>query len=190
MATPFDAPELWDVFLVSGLALPGIAVLDAASLESGWDEQKGQGQSGATVKYTGDGLAKPKVRLTLWKREHFTAWDAALKVLQAGKPEKGRKAQALDVSHPELERLGIRSLVVTSIGQLKHEGGGRWTVEISFLQYRAPAPASGSPKTSKSGENTAGANGGAGGSGTPQTTADDEREKLIADLTAKAEALG
>ena len=191
MPSPLETPELFDVVVVAGVASPGIAKVEGGDLVAGWENKKGPGQSGAGTNYNGEELAEFSFTLRLWLPEHFSAWPAFQAILESAKPEKGRKAQGLDISYPTLEANRIRSFVPKKIGALQPAGDkGEWNVKVDCLQFRAPAPAAGKPKTSKAGDgassNGSGASGGAGGQ---QTTAEDERDKLIEELTAEVDKL-
>lgn len=143
---PLTSPDTWDVVLVNAAPSPGTARVVGASEPRKWDKQDGTAQSGATIKFNGDGLAEFSVILTFWEAAHFTEWSTFKRVLRA--PD-GDRSKALDIYHPALEDLGVSAVVVTEIGQIEPAGeDGMWSVAIKFLQYRAPKPASAVPKGS------------------------------------------
>ena len=62
----------------------------------------------------------------------------------------GRRApRALDIWHPHLEALGIRSCVVEDLLQPVQDERGEWTIEIRFLEYRRPRVALARPQGSQ-----------------------------------------
>ncbi|MCC6557194.1 MAG: hypothetical protein IT372_29940 [Polyangiaceae bacterium] len=150
MLNPLRHPEAFDVFLLAGRKSPGLSDIAGASNPRDWDVRKGYGLSGATVVYTGDGLAKFSIKIFLWEDEHFEEW-AEFKVLVRKAP-RGTRPKALDIYHPILEDLEISSVVVEDRSQLTPVQGedGMFFVEVKFIQYRAPQPAVGKPDGSQS----------------------------------------
>lgn len=141
-----------DYILLNGLRSPGRAdVLSADGLVRSWDERKGYGFSGAFLVYTGDGLPKFTVRLTLWAPpDLFVEWTPFAQQLALS--PKGLVAAdyatfALGIGHPVLNAppWSISSVVVESVGLPIQDDDGLWTIDIKFIVYRAPAPALGKP---------------------------------------------
>lgn len=151
MINPITNPDAYDHILLGGIESVLCEVAGASSPRK-WDEQKGYGSSGATIVYTGDGLANFAVKFMFYRTEDFVAWDAFS--LQLAKSPSGAKPTALDIYHPTLEQLGIVSVVVEDVGQLTQVADGMWVIEVKFKQYRAPTPAKGKPGGSKSNGNT------------------------------------
>lgn len=131
---PIQAPV--DYILLSGQKSPGLATLEGASTPRKWDERAGYGLSGSVVVFTGLGLAKFTVKLRFYTPEDWLAWDQ-WKPLVA-KPPQGRRPRALDIWHPHLEELGVKSVVVEDVTQPEQTGDGEWTVTIKFIQWRKP----------------------------------------------------
>jgi hypothetical protein len=142
---PIDNPV--DYIKLAGQKSPGLADVDGASSPRKWDEAAGYGLSGATIRFTGDGLAKFAVRLRFYTVEHWAAWDA-WKPLVFNRP-KGKSPRALDIWHPHLEELGIKSVVVEDVSQPKQTADGEWTVEIKFIQFRMPKLTLAKPEASR-----------------------------------------
>lgn len=117
---------------------PGLAVVAGASEPRNWEEVKGYGISGASLRYTGDSLAKFTVEIRLWEPSHFEAW-ATWKDLVA-KPRRGVRPKAMRIEHPALSDLGISDVVVEDRTQLTQVENGVWSTTISFKQYRKPLP--------------------------------------------------
>lgn len=136
---PLDSPELYDAIVLAGRRSPGRARLTVAKRSYGWDEQKAKGNDGAETVKNGSSLVKFSCELFLWndgERDCFAEWEAWKGVLDTTVDPKSPKA--LDVYHPELDELGVRSVVVQSRGALHPDGKGGATVTIDFLEY-APA---------------------------------------------------
>jgi hypothetical protein len=148
---PINDSSAFDYILLAGDWSPGIVTdIAGASNPRKWDERAGTGQSGATIVYSGDGLCKFTVKLLFWLPEHFAYWDVWKKRLVS--PTE-KNPSALDFFHPYTDMLPVpvRSVVVTDCKAPTQSGDGLWTVEIAFLQFRAPKPAGAKPGASKTG---------------------------------------
>lgn len=175
---PLDDPI--DHFLLAGKKSPGIAELLGLASPRKWDEKKGYGTSGATIVYAGDGLAKFSAKIFLTTTEDWDAWHAFAPLVE--KAPDGSKPKALDIWHPQCEQKGIRSVVVEDVvGPARDGDDGRWVVEVKFIQYRAPKPALAKPKGSS--------NSSAGPGGNKTNTEEDERDRLIRELTQQVKDL-
>lgn len=173
MPNPLDDADLYDYIVLAKQRSPGLCDVSGASAPRQWDIRKGYGLSGATVVYTGDGLAQFTVRLFFWETSHFDEWER-FRVLIA-KPPEGEKPKAMDISHPYLEELGIKSVVVDDELQWAQPEPGLFIKDIKFLQYRAPKPALGKPDGSQSKAN--------------EPTAETEAERVIQSLTKQMKEL-
>jgi hypothetical protein len=160
--------------LLAGKRSPGIAVVGAtkpATAPSKWDERQGYGLSGAWLFYTGDGLAHFNVQLKLYTTQDWDDWHVWKKLVMkrpltpGSASDVGKVAikiaggaifprpKALDIWHPLLDELGIRSVVVEDrIQPQLTDETGEWTVEILFAQFRQPKPAFAKPEASKAQE--------------------------------------
>lgn len=171
----------WDKFLLVGEPSPGLCISVAgASNPRGWDEKKATNSSGASLVYTGDGLAKFKVRLLLWTDAHKAEWKQWKRLLV---PPTDKNPNALDAEHPRLEELPVpvTAVVVEDAGSPEPQGDGREIVEISFKQFRKPAPATAKPSGSKSGN-------GSGPGGTNTDPVDDYITELTNEVLAESGA--
>lgn len=137
VANPIDDPDLYDAVLLGGAWTPGVADVAGAGDPRKWDKQDGKGQSGATIKYNGRGLAEFDIVLTFTERRHFDAWRTFKVVLE---PPEGASPTGLDIVHPLLEDVGITSVVVQNVSQITQPEPGIYQVTISLLQNRAPVP--------------------------------------------------
>lgn len=134
---PIDEPI--DTVLIAGEKTPGIAEIEDAGSPRDWDERRGRGLSGASLVYGGLPLAPFKILLRLYTVRDWAAWHAFAPRVQ--RPPTGERGQALDITHPILEEVGITSFVVTNLLAPKQTRDGEWTIEIQCQEYRAPAPA-------------------------------------------------
>lgn len=164
MTNPFDQPELYSAYTLAGTRSPGVVTLKGLKRPDKWDIKEGGGQDG-------DSTSRKGRKLIAFKAIHsividpgdgvnqFDDWDAFLPLLKS--TTAGKDSAALDFYHPDAARLDMKSVVVTEIGGLDHDGMGGAKVSVSFLEYSPPKPKPvGGPSGSKSaGSGTSGASG-------------------------------
>jgi hypothetical protein len=173
MVNPISDRDLYDFITLSGQGSPGVCDVSGASAPRNWDIRNGYGLSGATVVYTGDGLAKFTVRLFLWEPQHFDAWESWRPLVR--KTPRGVRPKAQDIFHPYLEELGISSVVVEDELQWTQPEPGLFAKDIKLIQFRKPLPALAKPDGSQTKPN--------------EPTAQTEAEKMIADLSGQVKEL-
>lgn len=126
-----------DHIVLAGQRSPGVADVEGAKRSREWDQKKGANNSGATLRFKGDALVAFTVKLRFYTPEHFTAWDSWKELIT--KPAiEASKIRALDIEHPMLADLGIRSVVVKDFTQPEQTADGEFTVTIEFLEYKPP----------------------------------------------------
>jgi len=137
---PLQHAGAYDVLVVGGKVSPGLmTIVSGCEKKNNWDIKASGGVAGGTATFKGKHpIEKHKIKFTLWTPEQFTAWYAWVKLLDYD-PTK-RKDKALEVFNPILADVGIRAIVIESIGPQMHEGGGRFAYTITFLNYKPPAP--------------------------------------------------
>lgn len=160
---PISEPQ--DFAIVAGVRTPGICEIVGFKSTLRWDERRGYGLSGATLRFRGIALARGKLILRLYTDQDWADWDTFAPLV--ARPPLGERAHSLEISHPILEDLGVRSVVVESVGQptQSSESGGVWTIEIALIQWQRPIIAVSTP---------AGA--------TPEPEPQNERQVLIRQL--------
>lgn len=175
MANPFDDdPDLYDFPRMNGTRCPLLTDVSGAASPRKWDEKQGQGLSGATLVFTGEGLAKPVLRFFAWKSEHFVAWEIFRPII-ATVPTKNKSA-AISIEHPFLNELGCAAVVIEEEGMWTQASPGLFTKDMKCSQYRAPKPAGAKPQ----------------GAGWKEATENKKSaaDKTIDDLTKQVKALG
>jgi hypothetical protein len=173
------ARSAWDTLRLAGDPAPGLCVsITGATNARAWDTKKATNSSGASIVYSGDELAKLKVRLLLWTDAHLAEWEAWKRHLAP--PTEGNP-NALDIEHPALALLTvpITSVVVEDAGGPVLQPDGTYTIDIALLQYRAPTPATAVPGGSKS----SGAGTGTTGGDSDANAAPDAVDRYITELT-------
>jgi hypothetical protein len=174
---PIENPEAWDVITIGGTESPGICTLSGFTRNAEFDVKKGKGSLGATVTFVQRPPIEGSIKFQLWEPAHFEEWATFRKLLKYDPTKKA--ITALDIFHPALAEIDLKSVVCKSIGATSHDGKQLYSVTCEFLEYAPPPKKSavGSPAGSKS-------NGtGASGSGTPPDPILDAQQKEIARLT-------
>lgn len=152
MIPDLPGPPHQDWIELAGEKSPGVAVVRGAGNPRNWDVRQGYGLTGATVIFTGVGLAKFEVDIFCWRNSHFEDWKKfAKKVLMAPASDAataanaGKKSLSMAITHPALNDppLSIKQVVVEDVTQWEQspDAGGLWSRTIKFLEYRQPKPA-------------------------------------------------
>lgn len=141
---PIDEPI--DQFTVGGLPTPGIAELSGPNSPRAWEEMVGPGLSGARLVFRGLRPSHFSLKFRLRSREQWAQWDAFAKVVK--KPPYGKRPRAIDVVHPILASVGIRSVVVEDVIPPQQVEDGVWEAEIKVIEFRAPKPGHAAPEGS------------------------------------------
>lgn len=147
---PFSQPT--NYALVSRKKTPGILTVRGAEKRRKLDERGGYGLDYGWLIYTGLKLSAFSFDLRLYNRQDWLDWIAFRPVVQkvpkrvftADGPVavSGRGLGALDIWHPLLEPLGIKSAVVENEPQaVLEDETGLWLVTIDFKQYNPTKPA-------------------------------------------------
>lgn len=126
-----------DFVLLGGTRTPGVGRVEKANSPRNWDQRNGYGWSGSFPVFTGLKLSEFDVIFELWTSQDWADWEAFRPII--AKPPYGKRPKAIDVWHPWLEELGIRSAVIfdvlapTKIGET-----GGWSRTIQMLEWRQP----------------------------------------------------
>lgn len=136
--------DAWDRALLGGVANPGHVLVTGASSPRKWDEAAGTGTSGASLRWTGNGLPEFDAVVRVWEAEQFEEWDRTWGPLTAP-TEPGQKPRAFDWSHPATDDLKIRSVVVLDLSQWEQVEDGLWERTVKLKKFAAPKPALGKP---------------------------------------------
>jgi hypothetical protein len=151
MAVPFWAPGSaasaravetdWDVLVLGGQQLPGILSSLDGDKAVKLDESASAGADGATQTNLGNEPAQLSARLLLWTPEHLARWEAILPTLQSR--DGGARPTPLDVYHPALAVMRIRSVFVKKVSVLKRSStAGVFEVALELVEF-SPKKATG-----------------------------------------------
>jgi hypothetical protein len=146
-----------DSIILGGLASPGIARVIGAASRRKVDVRGAYGIS-ATVAVWLE-VAEFKVEIELWTDEDWELWDvwSAATVLQEIKANRRNSAKkfALDIWHPWLDMLDIKSVIVKSVSQPEEIHPTVWKVTIDFIEYRQAQLTLSKPEAAKTKEQDA-----------------------------------
>lgn len=131
--------KAFDVVFFAGEPTPGLAIVEGSSgSPRKWQEVGGFGVSGSTIRFTGLGLAKFDVIVTLVTDEHWKAWEPYQRRVLAPPSAQPGAAKALSIFHPLLKPLEIRECVVDDISIPKQTQASVWQVLIPCRAFRKP----------------------------------------------------
>lgn len=178
---PIANPVIWDFVIVGAERTPGVAVVHEFKRRHEFDVKKSKGVYGATVTFVGRPPATGHIELKLWQSQHFADWQSFIPSLKYD-PTKS-VVQAVDIYHPSLDLIDIRSVVCESIGNITHAGNKLYRVEIELLEYFPPPPVSAvsTPTTSVTDADSK-------KPGDAPDPTGDANDKQIADLLVQAQA--
>lgn len=124
-------------------ASPGICEISGADSPRKWDELDGYGLSGARLRYRGLGVCHFSAMLSLYTEQDWSDWEAFEPLVK--RAPLGKFARAMDIYHPLLQRLDIKSVVVENEVGAVQSDDGVWTIEIKFIEFRKPKLALATP---------------------------------------------
>ena len=142
-----------DAIWLGGQKSPGLCDVSGANSPRKWDQAVGYGMGGATSRYLGTGLSEFSIKFRLYgdPKVPDPDWLAWKKFSEAVlmKPPAGAQPRVLDIWHPELERLKIKSVGVVDVAQAYQSESGEWTIEVKFIEWRRPRLALAKPIAAK-----------------------------------------
>lgn len=141
---PIDEPI--DRFTVGGQATPGIGEVVGPSSPRAWEEMVGPGLSGARLVFRGLRPSHFSLKFRMRNRAEYAEWNAFANVVK--KPPYGKRPRALDVVHPTLASIGIRSIVVEDVIPPQQVEDGVWEAEVKVIEFRPPTPGHAAPEGS------------------------------------------
>lgn len=137
---PIANPVIWDFAIVGSVRTPGLCVVHEFKRKHEFDVKKSKGVYGATITFVGRPPAQGSMTFKLWQSQHFADLKDFLPNLKYD-PTKST-VTAIDIYHPSLDLIDIRSVVCESIRNPINEGGQLWTCGIELLEYYPPPPVS------------------------------------------------
>lgn len=137
-----DEPGTWDVVVLNGVALPGVARVTTDGASSGLDVRTAPKSHYATLVDQGYRAARGTIDLVLGFEGTSAGygsaadqWSRWLTVLETIRPRKAATRNAFTVSHPALKMLGISKVYITRVGPPEGEGPGVRRVRIDWVEY-------------------------------------------------------
>jgi hypothetical protein len=121
---------------MGGKWTPGILEIIGASSPRNWEEVGGYGMSGALLIYRGWGLSHFSLVFWLWEAGDWADWNAFKPLVM--RPPRNTRPRSIDISHPLLEDLQIRSVVVEDLFAPEQAEAGVWRIEVRVIAFREP----------------------------------------------------
>lgn len=144
---PFDNEDLFDTIDLGGVRSPGVVTVSEHTSKENWDVADASGQKGASMVRKGRKPCVFKCSFYLADQQELDEWDAFRAAIEA--TVSGKTPKAVDIYHPDLADVGIKSVVKGEVLGAQHDGKGGITRVVQFTEYMPPSPAGGSPSGSK-----------------------------------------
>ncbi len=125
-----------DYIRLEGKKSPGIARLTGFGIPNKWDQINGYGYSGAFAIYRGRKLSEGTLTIELYDSTDWEEWHL-WSPLVLKKPGR-RIPRSLDIWHPWLEMLDIKSVVIVEPKQPRELPNGAHAWDIKLLEFRNP----------------------------------------------------
>ena len=157
MPNPIDDPDLYTGIWLAGVKSPGQVTITGLERKVNWDIKTAPGQAGATTTLKDIPPAEFTCAFYLVRDDaqgidDFEDWPDFQRLIDSTVADA--KPKALDIYHPDLAALDIKSVVKASISGVTHDGKGGQTISVKFLEYKPPKKKGGSPSGSKSTKKT------------------------------------
>lgn len=146
---PIQDEELFNSIELAGERSPGVVKSIAGhERKINWDVKEGSGQSGASSTLKSIPLRVITVTFFLVDEDQIASWPSFRQLCYS--TISGATPKALDIFHPDLAVVEIRSVVLASMGPPVHDGKGGQTIAVQFQEYAPPVPKGGSANGSSS----------------------------------------
>lgn len=133
-SAPFweTSPDSWDQIAIAGTTLPGMVIVSGQGIARKIDVKSSPNRDGARIRDRGYDPAKFDVEVIVWTEQQFSDLLPTLEGLQPKR--RGGERQPVDVSHPALSMLGIRSMYVEAVG-MPQVKGGKLHITIKAIEW-------------------------------------------------------
>jgi hypothetical protein len=139
-----------DSIILGGMISPGIAKVVGAASRRKVDVRGAYGISASVAVWLE--VAEFKVEIYLYNDAHWGEWHIfRTEVLREIKANTRNKASdfALDIWHPWLEELDIKSVIVKSVSQPEETEPTVYRITLEFIEYRKASLTLSKPEASK-----------------------------------------
>lgn len=140
---PIANPEAWDKVEISGALNPGLARVGKFKRKWAWDEKRGKGAPRPLLTFTGAFLVRGQIEFWLMTGpdghggtyDDLQQWTTFSQMFQYD-PTK-QFANAVDIYHPSLAMIGLRSFICEEIGNPTRvrDGDGLYSVAVSLIEW-------------------------------------------------------
>jgi hypothetical protein len=136
-----------DYWILQSQKCPGIGRIQKAGSPRKWDERGGYGASGGVLVFRGRKLPQYDGIIELYTEADWEAWRIFKPLVD--RPPFGSIPKALDIWHPYLADLGIKSCVVLDVSQPEEMDLGGHRITVSFQEFRPLKLSLAKPEASK-----------------------------------------
>lgn len=116
---PFSFPGVWDTITVAGVQWQGKFEIRGAKRSYKWQVKDGAGVEGATETYRGKTPPPFHIRFYIWTEVMYVEWTSFVTLFQYNGTKIGGNVSPVDISHPQLNLLGITQVICESVGGLE-----------------------------------------------------------------------
>jgi hypothetical protein len=127
-----NATDAWDQITIAGTTLPGHALVTGDGIGRKIDVKSGPGRDGAKIRDRGYEPARFDIECIVWTEEQF---NELLPIIEQLQPKRrGGERNPVDVSHPSLSILGIRSMYIEKVG-LPQVKGAKLHIPLKAIEW-------------------------------------------------------
>ncbi len=133
-SAPFweTSPDSWDQIAIAGTTLPGMVIVSGQGIARKIDVKSSPNRDGARIRDRGYDPARFDIEVIVWTERQFSD---LLPILEGLQPKRrGGERQPVDVSHPALAMLGIRSMYVEGVG-MPQVKSGKLHIPIKAIEW-------------------------------------------------------
>lgn len=137
----------WITYRLNGFLAPGSIPrggMKGFKRTTIWDVRKGKGVAGATLTRTNRPPMEGTIVSQLTTSQDFSNWEAfVFNVLYVPDNIKDPPGpQGLKIQHPQLNFIGLNTVVVKHFTGPEHQGKGLYTATVEFIEWFPPPPKS------------------------------------------------
>lgn len=137
-----------ETIVLAGERMWGQWQLQPGAKVYGWQEQQGFALSGATLRITGDPLVHATFLVRFFRPQDWQNFQSQrARLLKKPVFSVATKTNyAMGIQYPELNAVGVTSVVVGKNPWFCNTGKGLWVGQVEFIQYRPAIAAIESPR--------------------------------------------
>jgi hypothetical protein len=138
MLNPIDNPRAYDSFTLGGVLCPGQVVFSGHDRKYDVDVKAAPKQRGGTYTLTAIPPVQFTATVTLMRDstvgiDDYANWPSFQKLLES--TISGAAKRGLDIVHPALNAIGIKSVILGTLGGQTETGYGQSQIVLSLIEY-------------------------------------------------------